>query len=91
MSRTSIIAIVPVSRRSDGLAAIVDMLRDELSKLDRPWRILLAVDGDLEERLREARAVVANTSNVELIALARNFGEGGALLTDSGRPRSRAG
>ena len=36
MSRTSIIAIVPVSSRSDGLAAIVDMLRDELSKLDRP-------------------------------------------------------
>lgn len=81
MSRSPIGVIVPVSSRSDGLEAIVTMLREQLAKLDRPWHILLAVDGDLDERLREARAIASNTDDVELIALARNFGEGGALMT----------
>ena len=81
MSSQSVVVIVPVSNRAEGLSDIVSMLRGALASLDRPWSILLAVDGDLPEKLEEARGLAESATDIDLIALARNFGEGGALRT----------
>ena len=80
MNRSSVTALLPISTRTQNVREIVAMLREALAPLDRPTSILLIVDGDLPQKLEEARSI-ASAEGVEMIALARNFGEGGALRT----------
>jgi len=79
MSAESITAIVPVSDRAQSVGEIVEMIERALDAVGRPFSILLAVDGDRPELLEEARSIVASHERRQLIALARSFGEGGAL------------
>ena len=79
MSTTRIAVVIPVSSRADALDEIVQSLRAAFQDVSSEFSIALIIDGDLPERSAEAAALVAAHPDVQLVQLARNFGEGGAL------------
>jgi glycosyltransferase involved in cell wall biosynthesis len=71
--------IIPVSRPAQPLQKVVDFVREGLAGEKRTFEIVLIVDGELPERLEEARGLAADQEQVHVFHLARRFGEGAAL------------
>jgi len=80
--------VLPVSKRADDLGRIVQLLRDGLAQTGKSYEILMIVDGELTDRLAQARRAAEGHDDVRVLRFARRFGEGAAL--QAGLHASRA-
>ena len=79
MSAPGLSVVVPVSKRSDDLGEIMALLHEGLKGCGRDYEVVLVVDGDLQQRLKEAQALAQQDERVRVLSFARMFGEGAAL------------
>jgi glycosyltransferase involved in cell wall biosynthesis len=77
MSAPEVSVVIPVSKRSDDLERILDLVEAALK--GRPHEVLMVIDGHLPRQLEEARRLADDRDGVRVLTFARMFGEGAAL------------
>ena len=77
---TKISVIISVVTRHDDLLQLCEAYRKELDDLAEPYEVLFVLDGPNEEVLGQLQRLQREWANLEIIQLARNFGESTALM-----------
>jgi glycosyltransferase involved in cell wall biosynthesis len=88
MSAPDLSIVIPVSQRSDGLGRILEHIRGGLAGTGKTFEVLLVVDGELPQRLEEARKVAEADPDIRVLRFSRRFGEGAALQAGLGACRA---
>lgn len=73
--------VIPVYNEAANLSALWSRLRATLEKLERTWEVIFVDDGSADESLAMLREIAAGASGrVQVVELARNFGQHSAIL-----------
>lgn len=73
--------VIPVYNEAANLSALWSRLRATLEKLERTWEVIFVDDGSADESLAMLREIAASASGrVQVVELARNFGQHSAIL-----------
>lgn len=72
--------IVPVGSRYDDVHAILDAYRTALDRLERSYELIYVLDGPRPDVLEVLRAEQARGAEIEVLQLARSFGEATAIV-----------
>ena len=73
--------VIPVYNEAANLSALWSRLRATLEKLERTWEVIFVDDGSADESLAMLREIAASASgSVQVVELARNFGQHSAIL-----------
>jgi glycosyltransferase involved in cell wall biosynthesis len=72
--------IVPVGSRYDDVPAVLDAYRTELDRLDIGYELIYVLDGPRPDALEVLRAEQARGVALEILQLARSFGEATAIV-----------
>lgn len=72
--------IVPVGSRYDDVHAVLDAYRTALDRLDVSYEMIYVLDGPLPDVLEILRSEQAQGVSVEVLQLARSFGEATAIV-----------
>jgi dolichol-phosphate mannosyltransferase len=87
-SHPSLSVVIPFFNEADGAYAVVDELGRELTLLGLPWEALLVNDGSTDRTAEELARAQGIWPQCQVLSLARNCGQGAALL--HGIERARA-
>jgi len=71
--------VIPVYNEEDTLPALMERLRPVMSELERPYEIILVDDGSRDRSL-EIMAGFAESPEVRVAELTRNYGQHAAIL-----------
>ncbi len=73
--------VIPVYNEAANLSALWSRVRTALEKLERTWEVIFVDDGSADESLAMLREIAASASGrVQVVELARNFGQHSAIL-----------
>ena len=72
--------IVPVGSRYDDVYAVLDAYRTALDRLDLAYEMIYVLDGPRPDVLEILRGEQRRGANVEVLQLARSFGEATAIV-----------
>jgi glycosyltransferase involved in cell wall biosynthesis len=72
--------IVPVGSRYDDVHAVLDAYRTALDRLDTSYELIYVLDGPRPDVIEILRAEQARGADIEVLQLARSFGEATAIV-----------
>ena len=79
-SDTLFSVVIPVCRRVDDIAALVNDYSGALTIANLEFEIIVVLDGRKEDQLERLRPVADSNERVRIIQFARQFGESAALM-----------
>jgi dolichol-phosphate mannosyltransferase len=79
--------VVPVFNEERSVALLLDELRSALEPLDLPWEAVFVDDGSTDGSFAALTRLHAQTDNVRVVRLRRNFGKAAALAAGFAQAR----
>jgi glycosyltransferase involved in cell wall biosynthesis len=77
--RTDISVVVPIFNERDSIEPLIARLGESMSKLGRPYEIVLVDDGSTDGSWEALKALAGRVPHLRLIQLRRNFGQTAAI------------
>ena len=77
--RLTLSVVAPLFNEEGSVAALVDAVRNAMAESSEEWELVLVDDGSMDATAEIAAALAASDDRIQLVRLARNFGQTQAM------------